>query len=307
MPEERKHPIILDKDHHIATLILRHIHQQLSHSGRNHMLSKLRKRYWIIKGNAAARKIIFSCGHCRRFGVKTSEQKMADLPKERLIPDLPPFTNVGVDYFGPVEAKRGRSIVKRYGVIFTCMTSRAVYLEVAYSLDTDSCINSLRRFICRRGQVTHIKSDNGTNFVGAERELKEMLSLWNKSKIQKTMLQKGVQWSFNPPGGSHYGGVWERIIRMVKRILRSILHQQILDEGLQTVLCEIEAILNDRPITKLSDDPNDLEPLTPNHLLQMRSKPVLSPGLFDKSELYSSRRWKQVQYMCDLFLEKVDK
>ncbi len=98
MPEERKHPIILAKDQHIATLILRHIHQQLSHSGRN-MLSKLRKIYWIIKGNTAARKIIFSCGHCRRFGVKASEQKMADLPKERLIPDLPPFTNVGVDYF----------------------------------------------------------------------------------------------------------------------------------------------------------------------------------------------------------------
>ncbi len=100
MPEERKHPIILAKDKHIATLILRHIYQQLSHSGNNHMLSKLRKRYWIIKGNAAARKIIFLCTqNCRRFGVKASEQKMADLPKERLIQDLPPFTNVEVDYF----------------------------------------------------------------------------------------------------------------------------------------------------------------------------------------------------------------
>ncbi len=137
MPEERKHPVILAKDQHITTLILRHKHHQLSHSGRNHMLSKLRKRYWIIKRNTAARKIIFSCGHCRRFGVKASEQKMVDLPKERLIPDLPLFTNVGVDYFGPVEVKRGRSIAKRYGVIFTCMASRAVYLEVAYSLDTN--------------------------------------------------------------------------------------------------------------------------------------------------------------------------
>jgi len=302
MPEERKHPIILYKDQHCATLILRHIHQQLGHSGRNHMLSKLRKKYWIIKGNAAARKIISNCGHCRRHGVKAGEQKMADLPKERLIPDLPPFTNVGVDYFGPVEVKRGRSMVKRYGVIFTCMASRAIHLEVAYSLDTDACINSLRRFICRRGQVVQIRSDNGTNFIGAERELRESLNSWNKSQIQKAMLQEGVQWSFNPPGGSHYGGVWERMIKMVKKILSSILHQQTLDdEGFHTVLCEIEAILNDRPITKLSDDPNDLEPLTPNHLLQMKGKPVLPPGLFDQSELYSRRRWKQVQYMCDLF------
>lgn len=148
----------------------------------------------------------------------------------------------------------------------------------------------------------YIRSDNGTNFIGAEKELRQTLSSWNKSKIQKAMLQKGVQWSFNPTGGSHYGGVWERVIRMIKKILSSILHQQTLDdEGFHTVLCEIEAILNDRPITKLSDDPNDLEPLTPNHLLQMKGKPVLPPGLFDQSELYSKRRWKQVQYMCNLF------
>lgn len=151
-------------------------------------------------------------------------------------------------------------------------------------------------------KVVQIRSDNGTNFIGAERELRESLNSWNKSQIQKAMLQEGVQWSFNPPGGSHYGGVWERMIKMVKKILSSILHQQTLDdEGFHTVLCEIEAILNDRPITKLSDDPNDLEPLTPNHLLQMKGKPVLPPGLFDQSELYSRRRWKQVQYMCDLF------
>lgn len=94
---------------------------------------------------------------------------MADLPKERLRADLPPFSNVGVDYFGPFETKRGRSQVKRYGVIFTCMTSRAVHLEMAHSLNTDSCIDALRRFIARRGQVLHIRSDNGTNLVGAKR------------------------------------------------------------------------------------------------------------------------------------------
>lgn len=86
---------------------------------------------------------------------------MADLPIERVVPDLPPFTNVGVNYFDPIDVKRGRCIIKGYGVIFTCMTSRAVHLEVAYSLDTDSCINALRRFICRRGQVSHLRSDNG--------------------------------------------------------------------------------------------------------------------------------------------------
>lgn len=162
---------------------------------------------------------------------------MADWPIERIIPDLPPFTNVGVDYFGPADVKRGRSIVKRYGVIFTCMASRAVHLEVAYSLDTNSCINALRRFICRRGQVSHMRSVNGTNFVGAERELREALASLNQHHIVKSLSQRGIKWSFNPPAGSHHGGAWERIIRMVRKILSSVLRQQSLDdEEFQTVL-----------------------------------------------------------------------
>lgn len=185
------------------------------------------------------------------------------------------------------------------------MACRAVHLEVAYSLDTDSCINALRRFVCRRGQVSHLRSDNGTNFIGAERELREALAALNHSKIQRAFLQEGIKWSLNPPTASHHGGVWERIIRMVRRILTSVLHQQTLnDEGFHTVLCEVEAILNDRPITKLSGDPNDLEALTPNHLLTMKRKPVLPPGLFEKTDLYIKRRWRQVQYISDLFWKR---
>ncbi len=183
------------------------------------------------------------------------EQKMADLPTERIVPDLPPFTHVGEDYFGPIDVKTGCEILKRYGVLFPCMASRAIHPEVAYSLDTDSCINALRRFICGRGQVSSMKSDNETNFVGAERELREALALLDQDKLQRTMAQEGIKWSFNPPAGSHHGGIWERIIRMVRKILNTVLQQQCLDdEGFHTVLCEVEAILNDRPIAKLSED-----------------------------------------------------
>lgn len=305
MPVQTKHPIILHKDQHISRLLLRHIHEQLGHCGRNHMLSKLRQNYWITNANAAARKVISKCVVCKRFRGMASEQKMADLPLERITPDHPPFTNVGVDYFGPIEVKRGRTNVKRYGVIFTCMASRAVHLEVAYSLDTDGCINALRRFISRRGQVVHIRSDNGTNFIGANRELKEAISAWNIHRIERELLQAGVQWNFNPPSGSHFGGAWERIIRMVRNILCSVLRQQTLDdESFHTILCEVESILNDRPITKLSDDPNDLEALTPNHLLLMKGKPALPPGLFEKADMYVKRRWKQVQYIADLFWKR---
>ena len=305
MPEEIKHPIILSKDLHISTLLLRHIHKLLGHGGRNFMLSHLRKKYWIIKANSAARKIITDCTVCKRQRGRVGEQKMADLPLERIQPDKPPFTDVGVDYFGPIEIKRGRSVVKRYGVIFTCMASRAVHLEVAHTLDTDSCIHALRRFICRRGQVTSLRSDNGTNLVGAERELKEALKGLNQDKIQNAMLQQGIKWNFNPPAGSHHGGVWERLIRMVRNVLRSVLKQQMLDEeGLQTLMCEVEAILNDRPLTKSSDDPMDLEALTPNHLLLLKTQPILPPGLFAKDDLYIKRRWKQAQYMADLFWKR---
>lgn len=171
IPENIKHPLLLAKDQHITDLLLCHFHLQLGHGGRNHVLSTARRRYWITNG-PAVRKIIARCFFCRLHRGKAGEQKMADLSEERVIPDLPPFTNVGVDYFvDVVDVRRGCSIVKRYGVVFICMTSRAVHLEVAYSLDTDSCINALRRFICRRGQVAHLRSDNGTNFVGANREL----------------------------------------------------------------------------------------------------------------------------------------
>lgn len=230
MPEEAKHPLILSKDQHISMLILRHVHQNLGHGGRTHTLSKVRKRFWITNANAAVRKIIGDCSFCRRYNGRALEQKMADLPKVRILPDLPPFTNTGVDYFGPVEVRRGRSTCKRYGVIFTCMASRAVHLEVAVSLDTDACINALRRFISRRVQVTSLTSDNGTNFTGADRELKEALAALNQDRIQGALAQVGIQWRFNPPAASHHGGVWERMIRLVRRVLSSVLHQQKLDD-----------------------------------------------------------------------------
>lgn len=305
LPEEVKHPAILPRTSHISQLILRYIHEKIGHSGRSHMLSTLRRKYWILHANAAARAVIRKCMICKIQRQSAGEQKMADLPIDRVSADLPPFTYVGMDYFGPIDVKRGRTTVKRYGVIFTCLACRAVHLEVAHALDTDACINALRRFICRRGQVKEIRSDNGTNFVGSNRELKAALQELNQDKMQKVLVQEGIKWTFNPSHGAHHGGVWERLIQQVKRVLFSVLTQQTLDdETLQTAMCEAEAILNDRPITPSSDDPNDLEALTPNHILQLKGKPILPPGLFKKEDLYIRRRWRQVQYITDLFWKR---
>ncbi|KAK2903740.1 hypothetical protein Q8A73_010397 [Channa argus] len=305
MPEESKHPAILAKNHRVSQLILQDIHERIGHGGRNHVLSTLRQRYWIPNAISAIRKILSSCRTCRRLHGATGRQQMADLPLSRVLPDEPPFTRTGVDCFGPFTIKRGRTTAKRYGVIFTCMATRAVHIEVAASLDTDSFINALRRFIARRGQVLEIHSDNGTNFVGAERELKRSLEEWNMSKIENRLTQSGIKWMFNPPSASHFGGVWERLIRSVRKVLSATLKDQSLDEeGLQTLLCEVEAILNSRPITTPSDDPNDLEALTPNHLLLLKTQPSIPQGVFQEDDLYSRRRWRQVQYMADLFWKR---
>ncbi|KAL4008773.1 hypothetical protein ACER0C_002625 [Sarotherodon galilaeus] len=305
LPEEFKHPVILDKSLRVSELILQEIHKEVGHSGRNHVLSKLRQRFWIPGANSAIRKVLSKCTVCRRLHGIVGQQQMADLPQNRVTPDEPPFTRTGVDYFGPFEVKRGRSTMKRYGVIFTCLAIRAVHLEVAASLDTDSSINALRRFIARRGQVVELRSDNGTNFVGAERELTKAIQEWNTCKIESTLTQKGIKWIFNTPAASHHGGVWERLIKSVRKILSATLKTQNLDEeSLQTFLCETEAILNSRPITTPSNDPNDLEALTPNHLLLLKARPSLPPGLFQQEDIYARRRWRQVQYMADLFWKR---
>ncbi|XP_013392383.1 uncharacterized protein LOC106160350 [Lingula anatina] len=305
IPEKMKHPVILPKKHHVTHLIIQHYHQACGHSGRDYVLSQLRSRYWIIKANSTVRHVLHSCHDCKRRQASPCVQQMSDLPEERVKPDKPPFTYVGIDYFGPFHIKRARSMVKYYGCIFTCLTSKAVHIEVSSALDTDAFINALRRFIARRGAPELIRSDNGTNFVAGERELRESILSWNQEAVNDFLVQKHVKWVFNPPAASHWGGVWERCIRSIRKVLSAVLKLQTLDvEGLMTFMTEVESILNGRPITTVSDDPNDLEPLTPNHLLLLRSVNNLPPGVFRKEDLYVRRRWRQVQYMADQFWKR---
>eukprot|EP00794_Sanderia_malayensis_P001724 gene1724-biopygen1574 len=172
-------------------------------------------------------------------------------------------------------------------------------------MDTDSYIHALRRFVARRGKPHEIRSDNGTNFVGGNRELKEAISQWNKEKLRQYLSQQEIKWIPNPPKASHMGGVWERVIRSIRKIMQVLLREQLLDdEGLLTTFCEIESIINGRPVTKVSDDPQDANALTPNHLLLLKSNPCFPPGIFFKADSYSRRRWKQVQYLADIFRKR---
>ena len=181
------------------------------------------------------------------------------------------------------------------------MCTKAVHLEVLDSLDTDAFLNGLRRFVSRRGFPVKVWSDNGTNFVGAHAELKKCLKGLNQSRIRSYCSESDIEWHFNPPHASHMGGMWERLIRTVRKVLIGLLGKaKLTDEILRTVLCEVENIVNGRPITRVSNDVNDLSALTPNHLLLLRSGPPCPPGSLDKADGYR-RRWKHVQFLAGQF------
>ena len=222
---------------------------------------------------------------------------------------MPPFTYCAVDLFGPFIIKEGRKELKRYGVLFTCLSSRAIYLETATDLTTDSFINLLRRFLYIRGPILQLRCDQGTHFVGAQRELAKEAQSMDQQQIQQFLRANNCnvfEFRMNVPAASHMGGVWERQIRTVISILINLLEQngtQLDDESLRTLLCETVAIVNSRPLTTDNlNDPTSLEPLKPNHLFTMKSKVILAPpGDFQRTYLYSRKRWKRVQYLANVF------
>ena len=229
-------------------------------------------------------------------------QQMAPLPPQRLTPEQPPFTFTGLDFFGPLLTKLARKEFKRYGCVFTCLCSRAIHLEMAYDLSTESFLCALSRFIARRGRPSEIFSDNGTNFVGGERELREHLKNMKQAQIENWTTRRNIKWNFIAARASHWGGVWERLVQSVKKVLFSLLKgQRLTDELLQTTLSVVESILNDRPLTRVSTDPNDEKALTPSMLLGSPTSDSLPPGIFDKRELYSKRYWRQANYLADSF------
>ncbi len=302
-PEERC-PVILPKDNLIAEMLVRYLHERSAHAGREYILAELRQNYWQIGARNVVKKVLRECVTCKRREAKVCVQEMSDLPADRVKAGEPAFTYVGVDYFGPFAVKRGRTREKRYGCLFTCLVTRAIHIEIAHTLDTNSFLNALYRFMARRGQPKVIRSDNGTNFVGGERELREEIAKWNKGRIQGALSEKTIEWKFNPPSASHMGGAWERQVRTVRRVLSGLTREQLLtDELLSTLMCIAEGIVNNRPLTAVSEDSRDPEPLTPNHLLLMR--PTAAPkGIFSEHDLYARKKWRQVQYLADLFWKR---
>ncbi|KAK6195425.1 hypothetical protein SNE40_000861 [Patella caerulea] len=304
-----KFPVILPKEEHITRIIIDHFHKKVNHQGRGITMNEIRSSgYWILNGINMVKSCIYKCITCRKLRGYLQTQKMANLPSDRLDP-VPPFTNSAVDYFGPFTIKIGRKEVKRYGVLFTCLASRSVHLEIAEKMDTDSFLNAYRRFVCRRGPVRILRSDQGSNFIGAKTELNAALKELNQNKIKATLLEDNCDWfnfKMNPPSASHMGGIWERQIRSVRNVLSGILEAngtQLDEESLQTFMCEAEAIVNSRPLTVESmSNPDSLISLSPSQILTMKTKVILPPpGVFQPADKYLRKRWRRVQHLADEF------
>jgi hypothetical protein len=304
IPMEMKHPPVLPGCHQVTKIIIDWHHRKNGHVGPDHVLSLLRVRYWIVSARTAVRQVLSMCFFCK---VRRAQQKfpfMADLPVCRGAINEPPFTHCGVDLFGPILIKQERKRLKRWAVLFTCMSVRCIHLDVVDSCETDAFIMSLRRFTNRRGCLKNMYSDNGTNFKGATNELKEFVTKLkqDEEKIVDHLSSFNIQWTFNPPAAPHMGGAWERLVRSSKEIMNGLVKDQVLtDPQLYTLLTEVEMIINSRPLTHLSEDITDYEPLTPNHILLGFHRNWTSIADTSDLDLSSRRKWKQVQALRSLF------
>ena len=290
-----KYPIVIDGNSHLSQLLIAKTHKETKHGSVQHVINQIRQEYWILKLKQGVKKYTQSCWFCKKERAKPTPPMMADLPPARVTPNTTPFTQVMCDYFGPITVKdrstTRRSIPqKRWGCIFTCLSTRAVHLELANDLTTDAFINCLIRFTSRRGTCTDIYSDRGTNFIGAAKELHKNL---DKEKVINTMYKNGINWHFGSPLSPHKTGAVERMVRSVKRALRCLEVQVFKSDALHTALVDIESSLNSRPLTPFTDeDPDDLRALTPNDLILLKPNTSI-PLHSDEKEINARNIYKQ--------------
>ena len=304
---ETKHPILSHWKHHVVELFLQNEHKSSHHEGAEHDRNTVQQKFWILGIRNALRSIKIKCIRCRKGRAQTGAPVMANLHEEQLVASTV-FSNVCVDYFGPITVKIGRRNEKRLCCCFTCLTVRAVHIEIVPKLDTDCCLNAIMRFIARRGKLVKMISDNGKNFVGAEKELAEYTAAWNKRQIEEHLIQQGIRWKFNPPAAPHFGGVRERLLSSRKKAIYAVLgNRSVKEDVLSTTMCVVEQTLNARPLTQVSSDATNLEAIIPNHFL-LGNKNLRLPYLSGAEQFVDLRKlFRQTQAYADLIWDRFRK
>lgn len=300
----KKHPVLLLSKHFFTTLLFRHEHRQMMHAAPQALLFHLREAWWPIGGRSLARKVVHDCVTCKRIRGKTITPLMGNLPKERISPSFP-FLRSGVDYAGPVlilnRKGRGARTVKAYICIFICFITRAVHLELVSDLTSDAYLLALKRFISRRGKPAEIHSDNAKTFVGLMNEFADFLSKCSSDIIEFANSQN-IKFKFIPPYSPHFGGLWEAGVKSCKYHLRRVVgNAHLTFEEFSTVLAQVEAILNSRPLTPLSSDSRDFLPLSPAHFLVGR--PLTTPACDDVRDTPTHRltRYRRLEQIRQHF------
>ncbi len=309
LPYGLRFPIIVPKDHPCTILLVRLYHLQTLHGPQNVVMNNLLKKYWIINLRALTRKVSTSCVECRRRTPKPFQPPMAPLPPARLGPthDSSPFSNVGLDMAGPFTIKNSslEATRKRYFLILTCLATRAVHLEPLLTASAPSRLCAFERFLSRRrsdATLAAIYADQGSNIKAAQPELQGLLTpgtaLLMEDKFPPT------KWHFNPPSGSHFGGVFERLIAAVKRGLYHALPADTptTDEQFMTTLVVVEGILNSRPLSYVTPSANEILPITPADALGLPPYRMVAkepPGGWKEK-----REWHRHQARLDLFWKR---
>ncbi|KAJ8710050.1 hypothetical protein PYW07_009416 [Mythimna separata] len=276
-------------------------HIRLLHPGPQLLLATIRHHFYPIGGRNLAKKVTHQCVKCCRIKASTVQPMMGNLPQQRLHLEFP-FLDSGVDYAGPImiadRKGRGCRLVKSFICVFVCLATRAVHLELVSDLTKDAFLSAMNRFIARRGKPRNVFSDNGTTFVGAFNELAKLLS----QDLNFSAIDPGINFSFIPAYTPHFGGLWESAVKSVKHHLRRILGLTNLTfEEMATCLIQVEAVLNSRPLTPLSNDPSDLTPLTPAHFLIGRSLVMLPHPQIQTANISNLQRFRRVEYLKQHF------
>ncbi|XP_061191732.1 uncharacterized protein LOC133199968 [Saccostrea echinata] len=312
LPEGTKNPVLLPKKSFLSRLLVSHYHEEVKHQGRLFTEAAIRSNgYWITGAKRLVSSVINHCITCRRLRGKFQEQIMSNLPLERTSTG-PPFSIVGVDTFGPWEVvarktRGGLAHSKRWAILFTCMAIRAVHIELVEEMTSSAFINALRRFVCIRGSVKEFCSDRGTNFVGALDALRVDGVFVEQGPVQDFLHKSGIIWKFNPPHASHMGGSWERMIGMARKILDTMLFQhkgQLTHEVLHTFMYEVSAIINSRPVTPISTDPDNPIIISPVMLLTQKTGFDPVPDLDDDVKNLYKTGWKRVCMLSNMFWKR---
>lgn len=304
---DSKHPYILPRTSLLSKLIIDDAHKRMLHGGTQVTLSFIRRTYWIIGGRAPVRSHILKCGRCARYRGTRAQQLMGQLPTARVVPARP-FFNTSLDYAGPIMLKtwKGRAArtYKGYLAVFVCLATSAIHLEVVTDYTTEAFIAAYKRFTGRRGICATLRSDCGTNFVGADAELKRQFESSSKElhELASLLARDHTEWIFNPPSAPHFGGKWEAAVKSTKYHLKRILKDVILTyEELTTITVQIEAVLNSRPLCPLSDDATDYSALTPGHFLIGEPPTALPEPNLATEKTSRITRWQLLRQKMDHF------